>query len=192
MERHGVETGGCTSWYLDANGRNTTLWPGHTTEFRRATRQVDLARVRARRPADPAIAAARAAAAVRTPPQPPGAPGDARPTTSSRRRRASCSPSPADGARLHVEVHGPDDAPAVVLAHGWTCSTAFWAAQIRELAADHRVVAYDQRGHGAQPRRARPATRPRRSPTTWKPCSTATLPAGEQAVVAGHSMGGMT
>lgn len=35
-------TGGCTSWYLDANGRNTTIWPGTTTEFRSATRRVDL------------------------------------------------------------------------------------------------------------------------------------------------------
>ncbi|NUR65365.1 MAG: alpha/beta hydrolase, partial [Streptomyces sp.] len=50
----------------------------------------------------------------------------------------------ADGARLHVEVHGPEGAPVVVLTHGWTCSTAFWAAQIRDLAVDHRVVAYDQ------------------------------------------------
>jgi cation diffusion facilitator CzcD-associated flavoprotein CzcO len=35
-------TGGCKSWYLDANGRNTTAWPGTTAEFRRATRQVKL------------------------------------------------------------------------------------------------------------------------------------------------------
>ncbi|MEW2421685.1 alpha/beta hydrolase [Streptomyces nigra] len=96
----------------------------------------------------------------------------------------------ADGARLHVEVHGPEGAPAVVLAHGWTCSTAFWAAQIRALAVDHRVVAYDQRGHG-------------RSPAATV-CSTdgladdleavlkATLAPGEKAVIAGHSMGGMT
>jgi hypothetical protein len=41
--RHTVwNTGGCTSWYLDAGGRNTTIWPGTTTEFRRATRRVDL------------------------------------------------------------------------------------------------------------------------------------------------------
>jgi cation diffusion facilitator CzcD-associated flavoprotein CzcO len=43
-------TGGCTSWYLDANGRNTTVWPGTTTEFRRATRQVDLAEYAVLRP----------------------------------------------------------------------------------------------------------------------------------------------
>ncbi|WP_103503340.1 MULTISPECIES: NAD(P)/FAD-dependent oxidoreductase [unclassified Streptomyces] len=35
-------TGGCDSWYLDARGRNTTVWPGTTGEFRRATRSVDL------------------------------------------------------------------------------------------------------------------------------------------------------
>ncbi|MFY4719018.1 flavin-containing monooxygenase [Streptomyces sp. LaBMicrA B280] len=42
MKRTVWNTGGCTSWYLDASGRNTTVWPGTTTEFRRATRQVDL------------------------------------------------------------------------------------------------------------------------------------------------------
>lgn len=43
MKRTVWNTGGCTSWYLDAAGRNTTIWPGTTTEFRRATRRVDLA-----------------------------------------------------------------------------------------------------------------------------------------------------
>ncbi|MES5821923.1 NAD(P)/FAD-dependent oxidoreductase [Streptomyces sp. RG80] len=43
MTRTVWNTGGCTSWYLDASGRNTTIWPGTTTEFRRATRRVDLA-----------------------------------------------------------------------------------------------------------------------------------------------------
>ena len=31
-------TGGCTSWYLDHRGVNTTLWPRPTPEFRRLTR----------------------------------------------------------------------------------------------------------------------------------------------------------
>ncbi|MFI0981328.1 flavin-containing monooxygenase [Streptomyces sp. NPDC021093] len=43
MKRTVWNTGGCDSWYLDANGRNTTVWPGTTSEFRRATREVNLA-----------------------------------------------------------------------------------------------------------------------------------------------------
>ncbi|WP_372408171.1 flavin-containing monooxygenase [Streptomyces luteireticuli] len=42
MERTVWNTGGCDSWYLDAEGRNTTVWPGTTSEFRKATRRVDL------------------------------------------------------------------------------------------------------------------------------------------------------
>lgn len=36
-----VWTSGCASWYLDARGRNTTIWPGFTFEFRRRTRHFD-------------------------------------------------------------------------------------------------------------------------------------------------------
>ncbi|GGU18645.1 flavin-containing monooxygenase [Streptomyces daghestanicus] len=51
MKRTVWNTGGCTSWYLDASGRNTTIWPGTTAEFRRATRRVDLAEYEVLRPA---------------------------------------------------------------------------------------------------------------------------------------------
>jgi hypothetical protein len=34
-------SGGCASWYLDANGRNSTIWPGFTWLFRRRTRHFD-------------------------------------------------------------------------------------------------------------------------------------------------------
>ncbi|MCQ0023100.1 alpha/beta hydrolase, partial [Streptomyces somaliensis DSM 40738] len=99
----------------------------------------------------------------------------------------------ADGHRLHVEVHGPEGAPAVVLVHGWTCSTGFWAAQVRELAADHRVVVYDQRGHGATPPPADPSGYSTRAlADDLEAVLTATLAPGEKAVLAGHSMGGMT
>ncbi|WP_409062699.1 flavin-containing monooxygenase [Streptomyces sp. SYP-A7185] len=43
MKRTVWNTGGCNSWYLDENGVNTTIWPGTTSEFRAATRHVDLA-----------------------------------------------------------------------------------------------------------------------------------------------------
>ncbi|QDY77209.1 flavin-containing monooxygenase [Streptomyces qinzhouensis] len=42
LERSIWTTGNCRSWYLDRFGRNTTLWPGTTGEFRRLLREVDL------------------------------------------------------------------------------------------------------------------------------------------------------
>ncbi|MET9290490.1 NAD(P)/FAD-dependent oxidoreductase [Streptomyces sp. NPDC003077] len=49
MERTVWNTG-CDSWYLDANGRNTTVWPGTTAEFRKVTRRIDLAEYEVLRP----------------------------------------------------------------------------------------------------------------------------------------------
>lgn len=34
-------SGGCASWYIDQNGKNTTIWPGFTWPFRRRTRHFD-------------------------------------------------------------------------------------------------------------------------------------------------------
>jgi cation diffusion facilitator CzcD-associated flavoprotein CzcO len=34
-------TGGCTSWYYSKDGKNTTLWPGFTFEYRLRTRRWD-------------------------------------------------------------------------------------------------------------------------------------------------------
>ncbi|MFI0814866.1 alpha/beta fold hydrolase [Streptomyces sp. NPDC021098] len=100
----------------------------------------------------------------------------------------------ADGARLYAELHGPADpaAPAVVLVHGWTCSTAFWAPVLRELATDHRVIVYDQRGHG---RSAAPGPGGYSTEVLADDLEAVleqTLEPGRRAVVAGHSMGGMT
>ncbi|MFJ4921207.1 alpha/beta fold hydrolase [Streptomyces sp. NPDC088725] len=100
----------------------------------------------------------------------------------------------ADGARIHVELYGPADAPAVVLAHGWTCSIAFWDAQIAELAAGHRVIVYDQRGHGRTPladHTGRTGCSSDILADDLEAVLAATLEPGRQAVVVGHSMGGM-
>jgi pimeloyl-ACP methyl ester carboxylesterase len=99
----------------------------------------------------------------------------------------------ADGTRLHIEEYGRADGPTVVLSHGWTCSTLFWAPVVRLLADDYRVVAYDQRGHG---RSALPVTRGGYGTgllaDDLQTVLEAVLPDGERAVLAGHSMGGMT
>lgn len=99
----------------------------------------------------------------------------------------------ADGAGLNVELYGPEGAPLVVLAHGWTCSTPFWAPVVHRLAADHRVVAYDQRGHGRSDVPADAAGYgTAKLADDLEAVLAAVVPAGGRAVLAGHSMGGMT
>ncbi|MFC8917094.1 alpha/beta fold hydrolase [Streptomyces sp. NPDC057116] len=98
----------------------------------------------------------------------------------------------ADGSVLHAEVYGPEGAPAVVLAHGWTCSTRFWAAQVRDLSVDHRVVVYDQRGHGRSPAAGPGGYSTDALADDLEAVLAATLAPGEKAVLVGHSMGGMT
>jgi hypothetical protein len=41
LERTVWNSGGCRSWYLDAHGRNTTLWPSFTFRFRELARTFD-------------------------------------------------------------------------------------------------------------------------------------------------------
>jgi hypothetical protein len=53
---------GCSSWYLDRNGRNSIMWPGYTFEFRRRTRRFDAEAYRLA-PASPARATSVASAA---------------------------------------------------------------------------------------------------------------------------------
>jgi len=98
----------------------------------------------------------------------------------------------SDGTAISVELHGPEHAPTVVLAHGWSCSTVFWAPLIRRLAADLRIVAYDQRGHGrsGMPRSA--GINAGALAADLAAVLRATVPEGRRAVLAGHSMGAMS
>ena len=51
--------------------------------------------------------------------------------------------------RLHYLQRGDPRRPRVVLVHGLATNTAFWFPQVFPgLARDHRVTAYDLRGHG--------------------------------------------
>ena len=54
----------------------------------------------------------------------------------------------ATGGRLHARVHGPDDAPTLVLVHCWTGTQELWHKQVSALAGELRIVVYDHRGHG--------------------------------------------
>lgn len=97
-----------------------------------------------------------------------------------------------DQTRLQVHEYGLADGPTVVLVHGWTCSTDFWTLQIRALAGEARIVAYDQRGHG---RSAMPGPAGYTSDALADDLTAvldASVPDGARAVVVGHSMGAMT
>ncbi|MGA8337667.1 MAG: 4-hydroxyacetophenone monooxygenase, partial [Solirubrobacteraceae bacterium] len=48
-------TGGCSSWYLDRNGRNSTIWPDFTWRFWQQTRRFDEAAYELTAPAPASI-----------------------------------------------------------------------------------------------------------------------------------------
>ncbi len=97
----------------------------------------------------------------------------------------------ADGTRLHTEVFGPANGYPIVLAHGITCSLQVWREQINDLARDHRVIAYDHRGHGRSGVPAASAYSLDHLAADLDAVLSTVLRPGERAVVAGHSMGGI-
>lgn len=54
----------------------------------------------------------------------------------------------AGGLRTHVALAGPEDAPPLLLVHGWPQHWWCWRAVIPSLAERWRVIAPDLRGHG--------------------------------------------
>jgi pimeloyl-ACP methyl ester carboxylesterase len=97
-----------------------------------------------------------------------------------------------DGTPLHAEVFGPPDGYPIVLTHGITCAIRAWGYQIADLSTDYRVIAFDHRGHGR-------SGVPRRCGYSLKHLASdldcvleATVAPHERAILAGHSMGGIT
>ncbi|QDQ99384.1 alpha/beta fold hydrolase [Tomitella fengzijianii] len=96
-----------------------------------------------------------------------------------------------DGNPVHVVERGPADGTPIVLIHGWACSTRMWNAQVNELSQTHRVLCYDQRGHGRTPSGDAPASMDTLA-DDLAAVLRATVSPDEPAVIVGHSMGGMT
>ena len=57
--------------------------------------------------------------------------------------------NPVDGNVLNVWIEGPEDAPAILLAHSIGCDLRLWDAQAETLKAHYRIIRYDARGHGS-------------------------------------------
>jgi pimeloyl-ACP methyl ester carboxylesterase len=95
-----------------------------------------------------------------------------------------------DGASLAVSVSGPADGPVVVLPHCWTGGREVWAPVAHRLVAQgFRVVLYDQRGHGSSTVGSDGFTIERLGADLAAVLSAVD---GQDVVLAGHSMGGMT
>ncbi|HET6811756.1 MAG TPA: alpha/beta hydrolase [Acidimicrobiales bacterium] len=93
-----------------------------------------------------------------------------------------------DGAELAVSDVG--QGPAVVLAHCWMGAREVWAPVAHRLVTSgHRVVLYDQRGHGSSTVGSDGFTIPRLGADLAAVLEALDL---REAVLAGHSMGGMT
>lgn len=97
-----------------------------------------------------------------------------------------------DGARLAVTLLAPLTAVSgstVVLAHGWGATRRVWnTVTDRLIRAGHRVVVYDQRGHGASRPGSEPFTVERLGRDVEAVLSH--VDAGPATVLVGHSGGG--
>jgi pimeloyl-ACP methyl ester carboxylesterase len=95
-----------------------------------------------------------------------------------------------DGATLDGLVAGPSGAPTVALPHCWGGIRDLWGAVARRLVASgHRVVLYDQRGHGGSTMGRDAVTVDRLGSDLRAVLEHLDV---RDVVLAGHSMGGMT
>jgi pimeloyl-ACP methyl ester carboxylesterase len=90
--------------------------------------------------------------------------------------------------RVHYRDEGPRDAPAVVLAHGFSASLHAWEPWVARLGGEYRIITLDLPGHGLT-----------RAPSDFKASTTASVAVVDQLtrqlgvdrfVIGGNSMGG--
>jgi len=95
----------------------------------------------------------------------------------------------ADGARLYVETHGPEDAPCIVLTHGWGLDSTIWVQAKRHLGHSFRLVLWDLPGMG----RSKPGRGGISLEAFAENLKRVVAHTGrDRVVLVGHSIGGMT
>ena len=92
-----------------------------------------------------------------------------------------------EGVRLCYEEAGRGD-PPLVLVHGWCCDHTSFAPQVAHFQRRRRVIAVDLRGHGASAKPEQPYPIGGFADDVAWLCGQVGV---EQAVVMGHSMGGV-
>ena len=96
----------------------------------------------------------------------------------------------SDGTQLAVRTWGSPDDPAVVLVHGLGLSARSFGEVPERLAEQHRVVAYDLRGHGDSSGAAGGDYSLEAHAGDLVAVLRETVPEGGGAVVVGNSLGG--
>lgn len=99
--------------------------------------------------------------------------------------------SGADGVALHVRDVGPEDAPAILMIHGWSQHHLCWSRQMGSgLARRFRLVAPDLRGHGASGKPDDPAAYDNSAPWAGDVAAIIAALGLDRPVLVGWSMGG--
>ncbi|MEV0559803.1 alpha/beta hydrolase [Dactylosporangium sp. NPDC050588] len=101
-----------------------------------------------------------------------------------------------DGIELHVEIvngpeDGPEDAPTLVFVHGFCLDMGTFHFQRRALEGKHRMIFYDQPGHGRSGKLRKGEYSLDALGAGLRAVLQAAAPTG-RVVLIGHSMGGMT
>lgn len=94
----------------------------------------------------------------------------------------------ADGARLWVECHGGEHAPALILTHGLGLDSTLWREAKAQLSGRFRVITWDLPGHG---RSTMPADGRLSMDRLADELKAVVALASGPAVLVGHSIGGM-
>ena len=114
--------------------------------------------------------------------------GDALPKR-SRQAATEHRLSRPDGSELRIECYGREDAPPIILTHGWGANSTEWNYLKKELADDFQLIVWDLPGLG---RSTQPTNRDYSMENLSRDLAAVLGLAGERpAVLLGHSIGGM-
>ena len=94
-----------------------------------------------------------------------------------------------DGSELRIECYGREDAPPIILTHGWGANSTEWDYLKKELAGDFQLIVWDLPGLG---RSTRPTNRDYSMENLSRDLEAVLgLTSDRPAILLGHSIGGM-
>ena len=107
----------------------------------------------------------------------------------SRQETRECRLSRPDGSELRIERYGREDAPPIILTHGWGANSTEWNYLKKELAGDFQLIVWDLPGLGKS---TRPTNRDYSMENLSRDLEAVLELTGDRpAILLGHSIGGM-